>query len=433
MPASLRRNALWQFVQTAGSTGGELLVVLALGAYLAPAQFGELLVALSGCKVAFMLLETRIHEFLVPKLARYAARHPAAAWAWTRLCVRIEFASNAAALTLCVALTGGAQLLNVGWTTELVLASAIYTGANTLLKFSSLGTLRSIGRIDSAALHAVVGAVVKLAVLAVLAHAGARAGVIVAMLAVPSLAVSLSQAAAARRLLRRHLGRVSQRTPQPLRHANRTAQRRLMFANYATGFAEIGHRELDMQILAATAGSKAAGSYRLAKMLAMLMLELLAPLVLVLLPEFVRRLADRAGGALRAFVARTTRLLAVLGGVAAVLVFASALAYLGWLAPEHWNAWPAVAVLVSGFALMAPTLWAQTFLVACGKPQVYLRSSLLGAALAVAAAWLLSPRFGAVGAAVAHIAGLLVANGAAVLKARQVLRGLPEPRTGFTP
>lgn len=431
MRLSLRRNVLWQVLQTGGTSGTELAVLMALAGYLGSAAFGAVAVTLSACKIGFMLAEPRIHEFLSPKLARYAQRHPVFAAHWVIFSTRVELGCNAAGLGLC--LVGGmvAHALGVvGSTYPLVAACAAYIGSNTMLKFSSIAVYRCIGRTDLAAWHALAGTVTKLGAMAVAMAAGCNAVTVLACLTVPSFVVAGSQAWVARRWLRRFLGAWPDiSTTVPLRLANRRRQVRLLLANYGNGFAEVGHREMDVQILALTTGSAAAGGYRLAKLMAMLMLEVLSPVVLVLLPEFSRRLAERPPSDIGAFVRRVTKVLVAAAAVAATGVLLGVACYFHWVAPDQAGNWTVIAVLVGGFLLMTPTLWAQAFLVARDRPLAYLRASLAGAALASAVAFILSSLWGSVGAAVGHISGLILTNGLGYLQAMREIASL-RPRAG---
>lgn len=410
-----------------------MLVLLILAASLPTEAFGLLAVLLGVAKIAYLVCEFRIHEFLAPKLARYAVRHPSAAAAWTRLSVRLELACNGLGLLLCIAATliGHAfGMLEVPW---LLVACGAYLGANTVLKFSSLAILRYVGRVELAAWHAVVGAVMKLGALVCALHFGLTTTALMFSLAVPSLLVALSMARASGRTLRHVIGepRIRAAARRPLSRRNLRRQGSLLGANYATGFAEIGHRELDVQILAALAGATAAGGYRLAKSLSMVMLEALSPIVLILLPEFSRRLSDRDRGGLFAFARRMTVVLAGMGLISALVVLGGSSLYLAWLAPAQWEILEVVAVLVTGMAVMAPAMWAQSFLVASGRPQAYLRASLAGAAVAALATWLAAGAWGTAGAALGHVAGLCIANGLAMRAAWGLLprsdRGLHVP------
>jgi O-antigen/teichoic acid export membrane protein len=425
MAASLRRGSMWQFVQSAASTGTELLILLLLAARWPAETFGVLAVQLGAAKIGFLLCEVRVHEFLAPKLARYLDRHPAAALAWTRVSVRGELACNVAGFALCALVVALSRVLGLPGDAAGLLACSAYVGANTLLKFSSLAVLRCIGRVELAAGHAVVGAVLKLVVVALALHQQLPAGWLMTALALPSVLVGLSLARSARAAL---AARVHGRRPPPprtLRAANLVRQRRLIVANYATGFAEIGHRELDVQILAAVAGATTAGGYRLAKTLAMVMLEALSPVVLMLLPEFSRRLVLEDRAQLAAFIRRVAAILGAVGAASAVVVGLGAGLYLGWIATSQRGVWGVVAVLLAGMAVMAPTMWAQAFLVASGLPGVYLRASLAGAALAALIAWIGARHSGALGAAIGHLAGFWIANGLAFRAAWAMLPAAP--------
>jgi len=207
-------------------------------------------------------------------------------------------------------------------------------------------------------------------------------------------------------------------------------QRRLLLTNYAAALVEIGHRELDVQLAAWLAGGIVAGSYRLAKTLAMFVLESLNPIVLVLLPEMSRRLAAPVKASMSHFLRRIMLAFAAVGWAAGILVIVLAYAYLRWFATKQEGAMAPVAVLVAGFVLVAPALWAQAYLVAAGRAFVYLKLSVLGVALSVACAMVMVAPLGAIGSAIAHIVGLAVTSIGSAVFAWRFLR--EEGRLGST-
>lgn len=408
--ATLKRSALWQLVQTLSGTGTELVILLVYAAQRSPMEFGALALALSTTKVIFLLFEPRIHEFLTPKLARYLDRSRRAVWAWTKLARRAELSLNLAALAACLVVAATIPFVSDSVGNLLLVACALYTCANTLLKFSSLSIYRCLGEVRIAALHAVAVSALKLAVLGLCLHSGATAESLMFLLAVPTAMVAISQASKAMRQLDRRVG-APQRWPiAELRPANRRGQLKLVFSNYATGLVDIGHRELDMQIAGWLAGAVEAGRYRLAKTLAMCMLEALNPVILVLLPELARRMSQRDSASLAKFLRRVSAVLAGIGVVAGLAVLGASAVYLHMFAPMYGTSWIPLLLLLAGFVLLAPTLWSQAYLVAAGRPDTYLRASLVGAVVGLALAALSVGRWGAVGSAFAHCVGLAVSN-----------------------
>jgi O-antigen/teichoic acid export membrane protein len=418
----LKRNALWQLVQTVSGTGAELAILLLFAAQRSPPEFGALALALSATKLVFLLCEPRIHEFLTPKLARYLDRSRRGAWVWVRLARRAELTLNLLALCACIALATVVPMLSQSVGSALVAACALYTCANTFLKFSSLSIFRCLGEIRTAALHTVVASVLKLGILGVCLQTGASAALLVLLLAIPTALVGASNACVAVRRLAQRAGPMQAWQRRKLRSANQIRQLRLVFSNYATGLVDIGHRELDMQVAGWLAGATEAGRYRLAKTLAMCVLEALNPVVLVLLPELSRRLTLLDRAALAAFVRRTSAVLAAIGLVAGLLTLGAAAIYLHFFAKNYAESWLPLLVLLAGFVLIAPSMWAQAYLVAAGRPDVYLRASSVGAIVALGLAWMWVGRWGALGSAFAHCTGLAASNVLALLAATSHLR-----------
>ena len=410
MSAPLRTSALWQLVYTLSGTGAELAILLVFAALRSPQEFGALALALSTSKVVFLLFEPRIHEFLTPKLARYLDRNNHGVWVWTKLARRTELTLNLIALAVCMTLAVVLPLVSDVVGGLLLLACALYTGANTLLKFSSLSIYRCLGEVRTAALHSVTVGALKLAVFGSCLHSGASAESLMILLAIPTVLVAANQARVASRSLARRAGAPLPRPLTKLRPANRRKQLKLALSNYATGLVEIGHRELDMQIAGWLAGPAEAGRYRLAKTLAMCLLEALNPVVLVLLPDLARRVAQRDPASLATFLRRISAALAAIGLIAGLAVLGASAIYLQVLAPTFGAAWLPLLVLLAGFVLLAPTLWTQAYLVAVGKPDTYLRASLVGATVGLGLAALSVGRWGAVGSAFAHCVGLAVSN-----------------------
>jgi len=423
MSFSLRRNSAWQLLQTLSGTGTELAIVLIVAAIRPPAEFGALAVALSGAKLVYLLFEPRIHEFLTPKLARYLGRHEASAWACTVWSRTIEQRFNLGAFLVCLAVALLLPRFSLSISSGLFAGCACYGLANTYLKFSSLAVYRCLGDVHVAAWYAIAGGVLKLFALGVCLYGGTSIETLVLALALPTALVSWGHAHSAISRLAARAGHVVRTRMPRLRPANRARQMRLLASHYASGLIEIGHREMDVQLIAWLGGTAEAGHYRLAKTMAMLMLEALNPIVLLLLPEFARRMAAAQRQGLPAFVRRITLLFAGLGMVGAPLVLGVSFAYLSWFATWQFASWKPLLVLVVGFALLSPIMWAQAYLIAAGQPQAYLTASLAGAFLALVIAAVLIGPLGAVGSALAHCAGLALATCLAALVA---LRGVRE-------
>lgn len=421
MSLTLRANSLWQLVQTLSGAGTELAILLALAAFLPADTFGALAVALSGSKMLFLLCEPRIHEFLTPKLGRYLDRHRRGSWMWIRWSRRVELSLNLAALTLCIVVAFALPWLVSAEHRALFIAASLYTGANTLLKFSSLAILRCLTQVRVAALLSALNGVLRLALLAVCAHAETRPELILPILASVSLATALAQAGIAERLLWRRLGPPVAAAGRRLKPSNRALQRRLLFSNYGSGLVEIAHREMDVQIAAWLAGPAEAGRYRVAKTLAMVTLEALNPIVLVLLPEFARRIASDAPLQTAAFLRKVSKILAGVGAGAGLCVLVGIAIYVIWIAKAQQSAWVPALILTITFSLLAPWMWAQAWLVASGHPDSYLRGSAIGATIALLLALVLVPLAGATGSATAHAVGLVVTTTLAMMAARRTM------------
>jgi O-antigen/teichoic acid export membrane protein len=413
MTALLRRNAMWQLLQTVFGTGTELLIVLVLAAWLAPREFGAFVVAASSCKIVFLMLEPRMHEFLTPRLARYLGRSNLGTWAWVRWATAAEGLCNAVALAACILALPNLPYLQEQVGFALLASAAAYTAGNTFLKFSTISILRCLSQVRVAAMFSVVGSAAKLALLGASLWAATSLPRILLGLSLVAAVLAAVQALFAYASLKAASGPAAFRTPRPLRAQHLRDMHRTLGSNYGTGLVEMVHREFDVQICAALAGPVEAGRYRLAKTLASVTLEALSPVVLVLLPEFSRQVAAGAWQELRVLVRRLSWAMAAAGLLAASLVLAATYLYLKFVVPEQVAAWWPALCLVLSFAGVAPGLWAQAYLVAVGRAQIYFTSSGLGAALAIGVAFVLAGRFGATGSAIAFGMGLAVTTGLA--------------------
>jgi O-antigen/teichoic acid export membrane protein len=114
--------------------------------------------------------------------------------------------------------------------------------------------------------------------------------------------------------------------------------------------------------------------------------------------------------------------LGALGAASGAIVFASAIIYVNWIAIAQRGALTPTSILIAAFVVVSPGLWAQAYLVAAGRPYLYMRGSAVGAGLATALALVLAPRFGAAGSATAHALGLLLTTALAIWSARYLLR-----------
>lgn len=422
MAGALRRNVAWQLLQTLFSTGTELAIILIFAAVMVPTQFGAVAVALSMTKLALLVFEPRVHEFLTPKLSRYLGRSDRAAWMLTRWAVRLELSLNATAFVVCVGLAVAAPHVSSQFDTTLVLSAAAYNVANTLMKFSGLAVLRCLGEVRIAAGLAVGSGMFKLSLVGLAVAMQWSVPALLGVLSVVACLGSVAQVVGALRRLGQRTGEIILRPRRALRPDNWRKQRGLLLSNYATGVVELMHRELDVQIAAWLAGPEQAGRYRLAKTLAMTMMEALNPIVLVLLPDLARRIAFDAPETVLAFVRRISKVMAGIGGVAAVAVLLATQVYLRVFAPQQHSAWWPVLLLVCVLAVLAPWMWCQALLVAAGKPGAYMRGSALGAALAILLACWLAPRYGALGSSAAFAIGLCLTTALAARAAGAQLR-----------
>ena len=411
--SSFRRNSLWQLLQSVSSTGTDLLVVLAFSARLEPAAFGQLTVVLSIAKIVFLLCEPRIHEYLIPRLVKAGSRSGRAVWTWVRIGIGVELVANLGAAVACVMvyLFAPSLIERLAGDTRLFPFAVAFVLTSTLLKFSSIAVFRAIGKVKISALLAMAGGVLKLGVLGLALFVFKRdAATTLGALAVVSLIAALLQAGVAWGQLKRLHGGAPRFATRTLRTANRLRTARQIVSNYSMGLVEIAYRELDVQLLAALSTATEAGRYKVAKNLAMVLMEFLAPVVMMLLPEFSARAATRNWEQVLAFARKATKILVALAAIAALpMIFA-----VPWLVrtfmPAQVEALATFRILILGFVVCAPLLWSQSLLVAMSYSHRYVIASASGAVISLVLAAALIPTFGSEGSAFAYGVGLFTVS-----------------------
>lgn len=424
---SFRRNTLWQLLQSVSSSGTDLLVLLALSAKLSAEEFGQFTVMLSFAKIISLLCEPRIHEYLIPRIVRAAPRTRRGVWVYARIGLTIELVGNLLAL-LCSALVFliVPELLNAQASNIVLFPFAVFfVLSSTLLKFSAIAIFRSLGEVKKSAIIAMVIGTVKLGVLFVaLFLLGCNVITVLILLSAIGLCAALMQVSIALIALRSQCGERPTRCANTLRIGNVRRSARQVFANYSMGLLEIAHRELDIQMLAGLINATEAGKYRIAKNLAMILLELLNPIVLMLLPEFSSRVAKRDWSRVHQFAWKASRLLSVIAVVAACIMYLFIPFMVVRLLPTQVESLPLFEIILIGFVATAPLLWAQSLLVSVGRSDRYLLASAVGTVVSLSTALILVPTMGAIGSAISYAGGLLVIGAIAVIFAFAKIRSL---------
>jgi O-antigen/teichoic acid export membrane protein len=390
-----------------------VVVLLAFSASLGATEFGQLSILLSLAKIVFLLCEPRIHEYLIPRLVTALTRRRDGMWVWTRIGVNVELTANLLASLVCLAIYAffPSVLAAQSGGSDLFPAAMLFVLTSTLLKFSAIAIFRSIGEVRTSALMAVAGGVAKLLVLGIaLFVLGAKTATVLYMLSAVGLVIALLQVQLAFSALRQRIGTPRPRQGFGLRLVNVVRLIRQIFSNYAVGLVDIAHRELDMQILAGLTDAARAGSYRVAKNLAMVLMELLNPIVFMLLPEFSSRVAQKNWGEVKRFAGKATRLLGGLALFATVPMYSAVPLLVEAFLPAQIPSIPVFKILLVGVLFSAPLLWGQSLMVATSNSHRFVWASAAGSLIAMAFAFVLVPTFGANGSAFAYGVGLLLTS-----------------------
>ncbi len=414
---SFRRNSIWQLLQSVSSTGTDLLVMLAFSAKLDAVEFGQLTVLLSFAKIVSLFFEPRIHEYMIPRLVRAVPRTQLGIWVYVRIGLAIELGGNLSALFVCMLLYlfAPAILDAQAGDSQLFPFAVLFVITSTFLKFSSIAIFRALGEVKRSALIATIVGLIKLVVLGVaLFVLDCRAVTALLLLSAIGLSAAVLQVINALAILGNHCGERPMRWSKQLRVKNVHRTARQVFGNYAMGLLEIAHRELDMQLLAGLTNATEAGRYRIAKNLAMIMMELLNPIVLMLLPEFSSRVASRRWSEVRQFAKKAARLLSGVAVATGILMYFTIPLVVQRFLPMQVESITVFKIMLIGLIASTPLIWAQSLLVAANCSDRYVVASAIGAATMLSLGLLIVPPLGMNGAALAYCISLFVTSVLAV-------------------
>jgi O-antigen/teichoic acid export membrane protein len=162
----------------------------------------------------------------------------------------------------------------------------------------------------------------------------------------------------------------------------------------------------------------AAGYYKVALAIGSFVAIPITPFISTTFPEISRSAASHAWGQLRSLLKRVTLVSGVLtAGIAFVLVFFGQFLILLWGA-EYLPAYPALIVLLVGYAFSNLVFWNRPLLLALDLPVYPFWATQLSGVVKVLLAFLVIPAFGTIGAA-ALLAGYFLMSGGAM-----ALRGI---------
>ena len=200
---------------------------------------------------------------------------------------------------------------------------------------------------------------------------------------------------------------------------------RFTASNAATNVLTLVTRQVDILILSAVSTPREAGLYRMAKNFGQLILRLTDPVYHAIYPELVR-LESSAPAEMRAFIARSMRVVLVVVVPAGLVIILGAPLILSRAVWPEWlaAAWP-LRIVVAGALIHGVFLWSRPLALATGRPGLSVLGQAAGAITLVASSYLLVPPFGAVGSAVTFLLTSAVTVG---IVATGAVRPRPRPR-----
>ena len=437
------QNVRWQFVANGAQAvlgGGYLLV---LGRFLGPADFGTFSVVMALVSVAGLLLELRLQDVVAREFAHADEGGGARADDGARI-LDLFFLEVVTRTIPCLGLVLlSIPLARISHLPGEVVPVIVVAAAGFLLSKSGWGTstglLRALGRTDVIALCLSGDWGLRLVLTAVCFFiSGMTIHLAVVITVVAGTVGNLAQIVLA--------GREFHRRVAPLSLVGWTCggamarlqkNRRLLAANFVMSASDLMSKDVDVAMISSILTADKVGLYKMAKSIVQSMWRAIDPFYLAIMPEVQKLWSRGDDDALRAFLKKTSlRLFALsvalvcVGGVG-VMLFLQPILGAGYaeVPPLIW--------LMSGWVIVCgPLVWGHPLAVAINRPELAVVGSLLGSAIGLGAFFLLTPRLGLTGAALAWVLTLLVNFGTiAVLAsfAAARLRGSPDDGAATLP
>lgn len=404
LPPGFKRDSAHQYGLVAGLALTEFLYIALLARALGPRDFGLLVLFVSAARICQGVTDLRIHEFIIRYAETARASGSARALSLTLARgLRLDLASTLVGFALALAITGLFPELIPGASEHrrLMLLAAVATTATWAGRYWSIGVFRLFHRVDRQAGIQLGGAAAKVMITALwfrLFGATADAALVIAGLS-GGVAAAILLAAAIR------IGRLEAGALDPQMPGEDTwpEGRAYLTSNFGIGLLETAYRELDVQLIGWLGSLDQVSLYRVAKTFAGAAMQVVDPVVLLLMPQFSRYVAEKRFAALRVFLLQVTAAFTAAGVVLGV----GAHFVVPWLIPRlvgarYIGAGDVFRVILWCLVATLPLLWSHALCMALGRPQLYLRASIAGVTVLVALSAALIPNGGAIGAAWAY-------------------------------
>ena len=382
IPDGFYRNLSWQYFGSIAAVSFGFLYSLLLARALGAAEFGLIALSLAFTTVVFQLVELRLHEAVIRYVAEFweAGDHPRTLAA-VKLFVLADVVTGLLALGVVMAGSVWAQqyLIRDGRGAQVVVLAGISVFFTNVMTATALGLYRVFGDFRAQALISAAGAGFKLLLaIAVIRWAAADAvGVMIAAIVSSFLVNAFLIGFSFHRFRSRIRVRLSDAPLSLLAHRKQEIFR-FVRSTYLLSISMIPTKDLDINLLGFFAPLNVVGTYRIAKSFMSALWTLSDPVFLVIYPEVARMWARRQFAEIRSFVKKIT---VILGGSALAAYAAASLIVpiliISWMGPEYRDAGSMFRWMTWGLVVWAPLVWVNPLLMAAGRPELLLKSSVI--------------------------------------------------------
>jgi len=409
--ARLLHNASWLFTGNALASLCGFAQAVVLARALGVGGYGLLAFIMAFVNLFNHIVDIRLWESVTKFVGDYHARgdHGRA-----RATVKLAYLIDAATGVLAFALVAALSPIARRFVPEADAPRYVVLYAVTLLvatvNDTSMALLRVFDRFRWLSAERAASALVRLLALWAAATSTGHLGWVLAAYVAVEIARGLTLLALGLRAARialagpgpDHLGLIRERFDE---------FRRFTLNNAGTTLLAIVTRRLDIIILTALHTPREVGLYRMAKNFDVLIHRLSDPVYQAIYPELVR-MGALAPGEIRAFIARSMRIVLLVVVPAGLLLMLAAQPILDHLVgPEFSAAALPLRIVIAGALIHSAFLWARPLALASSRPQLSTIAHAAGAVALVAASALLVPRLGAVGSATALLITTAVVGG----------------------
>ena len=432
VPIGFYRNLSWQFVASMTSVAVGFVYSILVARTIGVGDFGLMSLGLSFATVTFQVVELRLQEAVIRYVAEFwEARDDRRTVAALKLFLFADLGTGLVAFSLVLvgARWAEAHLLHDARGPSVMFLAATTVFFSNVATATAYGVYRVFGEFRLQAIIMIATSVAKLVAttVAMFALGCGVVGVLVVAAAASLIANGLLIGFAVRVLLQR-ISRGDLRAPLSLLAERKVEMRKFVTNTYLLSLTMIPTKDLDTNILGIFAPLHVVGVYKIAKSFMSAVWTVSDPIFLVVYPELARLWTRRAFGELRAFIKR----IVVVGGVSALAAYLVAFATVPAIIVKLLGAGYAPAGslfrwMTWGVVIWGPLVWVNPLLMAAGRPDLVLKSSLGTALATLALFWLVIPHAGALGAGIVSALATPIVLSFAIILGRRNGIILPPP------